>query len=444
MKLLSGLLAAIFAIVLITIPASPQGFDRIERERMKEMLSTIKKEMQKSYYDPTFKGIDIEARFKKAEQRLDEVTSTGQAFAVIAQTLVDFNDSHLVFYPPATTVSAQYGFQISMVGDKAYITRIKPKSDAEKKGLQVGDQVLAVEGFRPSRSELWKLNYFYYALSPRKRVKLSVLHRGSTTPTDLDVEAKLKKRNRSVDFENNLDFNEMIRESEDAASRAGHYFATVGDTVVWRMLSFVYEPAQAAQLMDSRVKKSETLILDLRGNGGGLVDTLERLAGKFFAEDKQIAERRGRPEKKKENKPMMLKGRGADAFTGKLIVLVDQGSGSAAEIFARFVQLEKRGIVLGDVSAGAVMQSVGYSFTSGTQNVVVYGANISNADVIMSDGKSLEHVGVVPDELILPTAEDLRNRRDPVLARALELAGKKVSPEEAWKMFERANIWEED
>jgi C-terminal processing protease CtpA/Prc len=134
---------------------------------------------------------------------------------------------------------------------------------------------------------------------------------------------------------------------------------------------------------------------------------------------------------------VIAKSRGADAFAGKLIVLVDAASGSCAEMLARIVQLEKRGTVIGDRSAGAVMEArmfeAGQEGTPGS--IMLYGFAVTSADMLMSDGKSLETVGVTPDELLLPTGQDLALGRDPVLARAAKLAGIELDPGAAGKLF---------
>jgi len=53
----------------------------------------------------------------------------------------------------------------------------------------------------------------------------------------------------------------------------------------------------------------------------------------------------------------------------------------------------------------------------------------------MSDGKSLEGVGVQPDELLLPKPEDIASKRDPVLARAAAMLGANLDPAKAWALL---------
>src|SRR6187549_2716774 len=119
------------------------------------------------------------------------------------------------------------------------------------------------------------------------------------------------------------------------------------------------------------------------------------MVGYFLGQEIKMAEIKGR----KETKAMMSKKAGG--YEGKLVVLVDSDSASAAEIFARVMQLEKRAMVIGDRTSGSVMQSRQYSRAMGTGSVVFYGTSITEADVIMNDGKSLEHAGMIPDEILL-------------------------------------------
>lgn len=424
----------LLASAFLTYSASPafsqQKMDSIARQQVMSMLKNVKNAIKNHYYDPNFKGIDIEARFKAAEEKLRNTETLGQAFSVIAQAVIDLNDSHTRFYPPSRNAIVEYGWRMKMFGDKAFITGVQEGSDAAAKSLKVGDEVLALNGFRPTRKELWKMIYYYQVLNPQTRVVLDVKGPEQHEPRRVEVASKVTETKRVVNLNDSIDFNEAVREGSKLAAIDKHYFREVGGTSVWRMPDFAFEPSEVDGLIGKTLGK-RALILDLRGNPGGYVATLEKLAGYFFDKDTKIADVKGR----KPMDPQIAKTQGLRVYTGKVIVLVDSNSGSAAEIFARLMQIEKRGIVLGDVSAGAVMMSRGEGFDAGSATSIWYGMNLTRADVIMTDGKSLEHVGVQPDEVIIPTGSDLANLRDPVLARALEISGTGIDAAAAGKLF---------
>ncbi len=99
--------------------------------------------------------------------------------------------------------------------------------------------------------------------------------------------------------------------------------------------------------------------------------------------------------------PVVAK-RAREIYDGALVVLVDGESASAAELFARAMQIAGRARVVGDRTSGSVMMSRAYSHMIGDASGVFFASSISVADIIMSDGKSLEGVGVTPDETLLP------------------------------------------
>jgi len=419
--------AVIFSFIFLTaLSLSAQSLDRIERGRAKDMLNTVKKEIKNNYYDANFHGIDLDARFKAAEEKLDKATSLGQTFGIIAQTVLELNDSHTTFFPPSRPAAFEYGWRMQMIGNKCFVTAVKPKSDAEKQGLKIGDEIVSIEGFKPNRREMWKINYYYNALSPRAGLNLKVRSPDAKEPRELNIAAKVITSKTVWNLE------DLIRDYELNGNKGvEHRFVKFGGTVIWKMPSFVIPPESVDGIMQGRISQASSLILDLRNNGGGYVVALERLAGYFIDKDTKIADLKGR----KPMKPQTAKTRGKDVFRGKLIVLIDANSGSAAEIFARFIQIEQRGVVVGEQSAGAVMQSVGVPMQMGADSIVAYGMNLTNADVIMTDGKSLEHLGVTPQLELIPSSADIAAQRDVVLAAALELLGQKVTPEATGKLF---------
>jgi C-terminal processing protease CtpA/Prc len=229
----------------------------------------------------------------------------------------------------------------------------------------------------------------------------------------------------------NSDFNvwDQVREEENEADEGSARFSSVGDVGILKLPSFTFDISACDKMM-GWVHKDNALVIDLRGNPGGYTKTLEYLISGTFDKEVKIGDRIGRSE----HKAMTAKPHG-HPFPGKLVVLVDSKSASAAELYARVVQLEKRGTVMGDRSSGSVMEAKRYSYSDGTDTVVYFGASITDADIVMTDGKSLEHTGVTPDEVMVPTAADVANGRDPVLAHAVESLGGKLTPEAAGKMF---------
>jgi C-terminal processing protease CtpA/Prc len=397
--------------------------------------------LKKNYYDPNFKGVDIEARFQQADEKIRAATTPGQARSAVAWALAGLDDSHTFFSPPRSTASYDYGWEMDMIGDACFITAVRSKSDADKQGVKSGDEILKLNGYKPTRKDLWNMRYFFNLLQPQPALRLELRSPDGSVRTVSPL-ARIRQRKHSLETNSDFDYWDLVLEIQNRQLARDPRWVELGDDLmIWHMPDFLITEDIVDGFM-SKARQHKALIIDMRTNHGGYVKTENRLLSYFFENDIKVLDRVGRKERAKDLKPEIVKTRGSGKFfTGKLIVLVGSPSASAAEIFARVMQLEKRGIVIGDNTAGAVMESMGYGFElgGGTQSgggtVITYGASITIADLIMSDGKSLEHAGVTPDVRMLPTAADMAAERDPVLARAAELCGVKLSPEAAGKLF---------
>lgn len=410
--------------------AHAQKVESKDRDRGQIMLDRIKDELKKNYYDPTFRGMNLDVRFKTASDKIKEATSVGQIFGIIAQVLIELDDTHTYFLPPGRVVETDYGWTMMMVGDHCYVSSVDEGSDAEAKGVKPGDEILQVGGWGADRNTLWKIQYLYNTLRPQAGMRV-VIRSPNGQPKEIDLLAKQKQGQQVTDLTDYNVYIDMVRKSQRDARLGRDRYMSFGDQLlIWKMNEFDLTDSQVDDAM-SRVKKHKTLILDLRGNHGGWVTTINRLISNLFDRDVKIGETKSR----KETKPEIAKSRGKNAYDGKLIILVDSRSASASEVLARTVQLEKRGMVIGDRTAGAVMTSRVMGHQVGIDVVVFFGVSVTVSDLIMADGNSLEHIGVTPDEVKLPTAEDLAAGRDTVLAYAASLGGITLDPAEAGKFF---------
>ena len=410
--------------------ALPQDepLSREDCSKAKEMLHTVLDDIKANYFDKKIKGLDIDARFKLAEKKIENAPTMNQALADIAGAVDALEDSHTFFIPPPRPYKHSYGLVMQPIGDSdCFVTAVRPGSDAEKKGLKPGDQVLSVNGYSAIRKDMWKIEYVFNTLRPQAGLRL-VVHSPGGAPRQIDAMASMRATERLRDL---LDYQSFLLEEAEYKRVHRVRSAEYGKAaIIWRLPDFEFDTNEANKMLD-QIRSHDNLVLDLRGNPGGSVEFLAHFLGGMFDHEVKIADRVHRKGVKCE----MTKSRGDKTFGGKLVVLVDSQSASASEVFARVVQLEKRGIVVGDVSSGSVMESRLYPHSMGAMVITFFSSSITEANLIMGDGKSLERAGVAPDMHILPTPGDLAVSRDPALAYAAGLVGLKLTLEEAGKLF---------
>jgi C-terminal processing protease CtpA/Prc len=427
------LCAVLFVLALALTPCSPAqsltSLRKIDIQTGHEMVKVLRAEVHRNFIDPGCFGVNIEERFAAADRKLEQAQTLAQVFGIVAQPLFDLNDPHTFFIPPPRNARLDYGFQLQMIGDTAFVVAVRPFSDAEKKGLKPGDEVLSVNGYTLTRGNIWKHMYINYIVRPGQTPAL-VVKGLDGKERKLAPESKVIKNHPVLNFDvssnGKLDTVKMVNWVLDEARLRKQKHEDVGDVMIWKAPDLDMDRPTLHGFMGSARKKS-SLIIDLRENVGGHEEILEELAGYFVEQETKICDFEGR----RAVAPLTARGR-SDGFKGKLIVLIDSKSSGAAELFARFIQLQKRGTVIGDVSAGAVFRARLHRFDLGESP---FAASISEAAPVMSDGVCIERQGVTPDEFLLPTADDLANANDPVLSRAVTALGGELDPAKAGSLF---------
>jgi C-terminal processing protease CtpA/Prc len=408
------------------------AISKADRERALGILDGVSKGIQELYYDPKMNGVDWDAVLANARAKIAASNSLNEALTQIAIAVDTLHDSHTVFEPPARPYHLDFGLEEQMIWSLCFITHVRAGSDAEAKGLKPGAQILKINGVAPNRQNLWRMEYLDYVLDPRPEMQLEVEYPGEKQ--NVTIKAKFSTSKDLAYRPGGGVRYDLIRESENARHRMRMQVAKLDDVSVLRFPWFFFR-ADDFYWLFGKIRKDRGLIVDLRGNRGGSAETAKYFIGMLFDHDVKLFDHVGR----KKTVAEVAKREHPIYFPGKLIVLVDSESASAAEIFARVVQLEHRGTVIGDRTSGRVMEATGYYFAS---SGVDYGAEVTVANLIMTDGKSLEHRGVEPDEVKLPQPYDLASGRDPVLAYAAQTLGVTLSPEAAGKLFPYE--WPED
>ncbi len=334
---------------------------------------------RKYFFDPKFSGVnwaEMKAKWRPVAEKLgtDKVRLTD----VIQRLLNELKASHTDI--KATGVAyAPYGTGVHYVsiGGKWLVDWVAPGSAAQHAGLERGWTLTGAEGDcnavdKPATIVVVRLQDLQ-----------DTSHRAEL-PCAVDPARPARTDN--------------VRVLEGGA--------------IYVRMSFV--PARVKALADevARNQSAPAFVLDLRGNGGGGTKEQRQAFDLFFRDKTIIGTFRGQ-----KGEEYTLKTNGSkSAYQGRVIVLTDRNSQSAAEVFAQAFQETGRGIVVGQQSRGVVL--LGTHFKLPNQ----FDLHLAVGDYHSAKGIRLEGRGVIPDVTVGDlTVQDFRENRDLVLDRVLQL-----------------------
>ncbi|HAQ18229.1 MAG TPA: peptidase S41 [Prolixibacteraceae bacterium] len=235
------------------------------------------------------------------------------------------------------------GISFNVFHDTLMIVTTIPGGPSEKVGLRSGDRIVSVDSKNIAGIGLKNTDVYDY-LRGKKGTK---------------VELKVRRRGEA----NLLDFT-VIRDKIPINSLDASYM--LNDNTGYIKLN-KFSATTTAEFFDAikalkATSKLNSLVLDLRGNGGGYLTAATELADQFLSAFKLIVYTQGIHAEKKEYSSTAL----GELEQGKLVVLIDEGSASASEIVAGAIQDWDRGLVIGRRSYGKGLVQQPFPLTDGS------------------------------------------------------------------------------
>ena len=288
------------------------------------------------------------------------------------------------------------GIGLAPSNTKFEIVEIMPSSPAQKVGLKVGDEIIAVGGVKITPANAESLLGQLRGL-PGTTVKLEVLLAADPSTVAQAKASKIPLVRKSKVF--------TITRELFRTSSVNHALLAQGYAYI--KLS-VFQEDSADQLHKAMLfyesqngGKLDGLILDLRNNPGGLLDQAVRVAD-FFIDSGIIVSTVGRDPKKQEVEYATQ--RSSHAYM-PLVVLVNEGSASASEIVAGALQDHNRALIMGTQTFGkGSVQSIIPLPNGG-------GLKVTVARYYTPKGRSIQAKGITPD---IPVAASLSAGQNPV------------------------------
>jgi carboxyl-terminal processing protease len=329
------------------------------------------------------------------DQPVDDVVLMRGAINGMLDSL---GDPHTSYMDPDQYLQAN----ISLEGDyegigawvdttSEYLTIVSPMpgSPAEKVGLQPGDQVIKIDG--EDMTGLDGSLVIQKVMGPAgTSVVLTILREGEEAPFDVTVvrEKITVPGVESKMLENNIGYIQIRTFASDTREELRDHLKEILD------------------------QNPVGLIVDLRNNGGGYLQTAVEVGSEFISEGIILYEDYGSDQDLVEYQAL----KGGLATEIPMVLLVNEGSASASEIVAGAIQDHQRGPLVGATTygKGSVQNWIELKNNQGAVRVTI-------ARWLTPDKRQINESGLVPDYPVEYTEEDYQNDRDPQLDKAIQV-----------------------
>jgi len=131
-----------------------QGISSSDAYTVATMLHDADDAVKRNYYDPTFHGVDLDARYHAYDAKIRTASSMNAGLSMVAEFLDGLHDSHTYLSPPSRPYKLDYGYRLVAVGADVFVTRVRPGTDAAAKEVMAGDRLQSLNGHPVTRENL--------------------------------------------------------------------------------------------------------------------------------------------------------------------------------------------------------------------------------------------------------------------------------------------------
>jgi carboxyl-terminal processing protease len=398
--------------------------------------------IRRTHWDTTYNGVNWQAVREELRPRAAAARTRGELRAVLSDMVGRLGQSHFSIIPQEVAdatggqragsgdnAPGSAGLEVRLADNLMVVSRVDTGGPAWSAGVRPGWVVEEVRGC-PMAARLARLPA---SLEPRRRAAMAAGMTGGTMGGSAGDTV-------SVTFRDGADARRPLQLTLGAARGSVVKFGNLpplqahldwhrvqrdGRTV--GVISFnVWMPLLAAQFdaaIDS-LRDADAIVLDVRGNPGGVGGMAMGFAGHFLDTTLSLGTMHQRTSSlnfRANPRRVDTRQRAVRPFAGPLAVVVDPLSASTTEIFAAGLQQLGRATVFGTQSAGQALPSVPERLPNGD---ILYHAI---ADFIGPIGKPVEGDGVLPDQATPLVRRALVDGRDPALDAAITWAARQAT-----------------